>query len=264
MTIKTSPRNQQKRRKLPVAGNPTSLDAPKIPARDAPSPRPATRLYSIFALSRDRNFVGQFNAGELVFQFTYAPRQATMRGGKLELTGSFSVRHPAGGRESGTQEGVVATLRAAQGGLAVSPEWRALESGMAGSSNIATSNQRQEQAKAPETQPQTPAENTQEQELGKFVTEATGPLSHVGALYFHLQDLDHKNFKVPVGMNNVQLNVRLAPENHLERDLFWLYSDLVAKVYGRDEGKEENVSGLIDNLNRVYRTSSMNVIMNSC
>ncbi|MEJ7618670.1 MAG: hypothetical protein WKF30_17255 [Pyrinomonadaceae bacterium] len=139
-----------------------------------------------------------------------------------------------------------ATLIATQGGIAGSPARRQLQTGTSGAINVATPDQKQEQSKAPETQPQereqTAATEANMADTSKLpIVDATGPLGFVAALYFRLQDLNARSLGVPVEMNNLQLNVRLAPENEIERDLLWLYSDIVAVVYGdKPDAREAN------------------------
>lgn len=240
---------QQKKRQAESApatnggGNPTTLPVPQTPAREASPPQPSKQLYSIFALNRDRNFTGKFNARGTAYDFKYMPHSASVSNHQLELTGTLSVQ----GKQL---DNVKATLLATQGGVSGSPARRQLQTGTTGGINTSTPDQKQEQAKAPETQPKT--STTNEQTTRTPIIEATGRLGFVGALYFRLQPLDNKALGVPVDMSKVQLNVRLAPQNQTERDLLWLYSDLVAAVYG-DTANEANASNFLQELNRTLR-----------
>ncbi|HEX4946736.1 MAG TPA: hypothetical protein VFZ34_08740, partial [Blastocatellia bacterium] len=116
-------------------------------AKTAPGPKPAKKLYSIFALQRDKVFAGEFETATAQHKFTFAPKTATLVNNKLQLTGTFSL---------GTRkvENVTATLAATQGGLGAIP------------ARIATR----------------PIDSTP----GLPATEATGSRAFVGVLYFHL------------------------------------------------------------------------------
>jgi hypothetical protein len=198
-------------------------------AKNAPPPQPSQRLYSMAGLLTARKFEGRFNARGQNYEFSYAPSSAAIAGGKLELTGSLAVRGPGGA--SRTAERVRATLVATQGAVGGAPERRQIVTGGTGAANLATSDQQQEQAKTPELGPG--SDNTLSTSAGAMpVTESTGPLSHVGVLYLRLSKLDGAALGVPVDLGAVQLNARLAPESDPDRDLLWLYTDLVAAVYG--------------------------------
>lgn len=212
----------------PAGGNPTTLPVPAVPAREAPAPQPSARLYSIFALQHDRGFAGAFNARGTTYKFQFNPIAAAVENNKLVLTGDFTVSKAAGA--SRTVPNVKATLISTQGGVSGSPERRQLQMGTTGTANVATPDQKQEQAKSPETQPQAvkPGAAPASQQL---VIDATGKLGFVGVMFFRLQPLDSGALGVPVEMRSVQFNARLLPENDLERDLLWLYSDTVTAGY---------------------------------
>ncbi|HVG37773.1 MAG TPA: hypothetical protein VM870_00715, partial [Pyrinomonadaceae bacterium] len=63
----------QKKKTTAAGGgaNPTTIPIPQTPARDAPSPQPSNQLHSIFALARNSNFTGTFNARGTDYTFTY-------------------------------------------------------------------------------------------------------------------------------------------------------------------------------------------------
>jgi hypothetical protein len=202
----------------------------------------------VAGLLRDRSFTGEFNARGAIHHFTYAPTTAAVTNRKVELTGNLSVRGPGGATR--TINNVRATMLAQQGGLGASITRRQVLTGAAtGNENVSTPDQQQEQAKAPETtsQPAVPSVNPP-----LTVAEWSGPLSFVGVMYFRFQPLDGNALGVPLDLSKVQLNVRLAPDNPLERDLQFLYSDLVEAVYG-DSPNERKTTAYVKELNRILK-----------
>lgn len=204
-------------------------------ARDAPAPQPATKLHSITGLQSERSFTGQFNARGTPYDFTFAPTAAAIVNRRLELTGRFDVRATAAQAARGaspvaanrTLNGVRATLAATQGGVGITPTRRA--SGVMQNANVSTPEQKQEQEKAPETQQQPPVRTTQPAAPG--VTESTDDLSFVGVMYFRLQPLDARALGIPLDLSRVQLNARLTPTSDTERELLFIYTDIVAALY---------------------------------
>lgn len=259
MSEELEPPPQQRRRETAGTGATRSI-VPKTPAREAPSPKPTTKLYSIFALPRDSKFQGEFNARGVDYAFTYAPRQAELKEGKLDLIGRLEVRPTRSRRAPLSVDNVRATLLATQGGISSSPARRQLQSGTSGTVNVATPNQKQEQAKAPETQPQerpeqqqTPATTPARTDAGELpIVDATGLLGFVAAMYFRLSELNARSLGVPVAMDKLQLNVRLAPENETERDLLWLYSDIAAAAYG-DQPNQADAAKYVQELNGKFK-----------
>lgn len=164
-------------------------------AKTAPGPKPAKKLYSIFALQRDRAFTGEFETARGTYQFTFAPTSAKLANNKLQLSGTFSV----GARKVAN---VTATLAASQGGIGAVP-------GLIAARPVAA----------------TP---------GLPPTEATGSWAYVGALYFHLSPISANAVGLTVDMSKVQLNGRLFPLNEVERELQVLFSDIVAAAYKKD------------------------------
>jgi hypothetical protein len=198
--------------------------APSGPsAKNAPPPQPPRRLYSVAGLLQSRKFEGRFNARGETYRFSYAPSSASIAGGKLELTGELSVRGPSGAARRAAR--VRATLLATQGAVASPPPRRQA------AAEVTASDPEQEQVRAPELGPG--SDNTQPTSTARTpVTESTGPLAHAGVLYLRLSKLDGAALGVPVDLGGVQLNARLAPESDADRDLVWLYSDLVSALYG--------------------------------
>jgi len=218
------------------SSNPSYLAPDAGPsAKDAPAPRPSVRLYSIPALLRSGRFEGQFNARSEGYRFTYAPDSAALAKGRLELTGTVAVHSGQGQR---TAAGVRARLLATQGSVADAPPRRQALAPATAGSTLATSDQKQEQAKAPELQQAAVPEAGRdrmgaatEAKSGDLpVTESTGPSASAGVLYFELQPLDGAALGIPVDLKRVQLNVRLAPDSERDRDLFWLWADVVAAI----------------------------------
>ncbi len=164
-------------------------------AKTAPGPRPSKKLYSIFALQRDKAFRGEFETANGNNKFTFAPSSAKLTNNKLELRGTFSV----GARKVAN---VTATLSASQGGIGAVP-------GIIAARPVAS----------------TP---------GLPPTEATGAWAYVGALYFHLSPINATALGLTIDMSKVQLNGRLFPINEVERELQVLFSDIVATAYKQD------------------------------
>ena len=122
-------------------------------ARTAPGPKPSVKLYSIFALQRDKAFTGEFETSKSKHQFTFAPQSARLENGKLQLLGTFTI----GTIGTRKVQNVIATLVSTQGGLGTAP----------------------------------PAINARPVEMtpGLPLTEFTDARSFVGALYFQLSPI---------------------------------------------------------------------------
>jgi hypothetical protein len=182
-------------------------------AKDAPGPKPAAKLYSIFALQRGKGFTGEFETSKGKYQFTYAPQSARLEQGKLQLTGSFNI----GARKI---DNVKATLVSAQSGLGVVPP------------QIAT--------RAPDPVPGLP------------ITEFTGLLGFAGALYFHLSPIKASALGLSIDMSKVQLNGRLYPTSEVERELQVLFSDVVTSTYGSQADNNAAVTH-VEAINRILQ-----------
>ena len=97
---------------------------------------------------------------------------------------------------------------ATQGGVGVSPVRRQLLAGTAQTAQTATSDQKLEQEKGPETDLQPGLHSFEPpnyDDLGRPKVEATGSLGFVGVLYFKLSPLDSKSLGIPLDMSDVQL-----------------------------------------------------------
>ena len=135
-------------------------------AKTAPGPKPAKKLYSIFALQRDKAFTGEVETATATHKFTFAPKSATLANNKLQLSGTFRI---------GTRkvENVTATLAATQGGIGAIP------------ARIAAR----------------PVDSTP----GLPPTEATGSRAYVGAMYFYLSPINASALGLTIDMSKVQL-----------------------------------------------------------
>ncbi|HVF86632.1 MAG TPA: hypothetical protein VM866_03540 [Pyrinomonadaceae bacterium] len=223
------------------------------PASAAPGPQPRTKLYSVAGLMNERTFTGNFNARGTTYNFSFAPTSATLNDKRqLELTGRFIVSARRGA--SRAVPDARATLIATQGGIGSSPTRRqALVAATTTSGNIATPQQKQEEAKAPETkqEPAAPAAPAPSPSALP-ITEATDDLAFAAAMYFQLSPLDARALGLPVDMSRVQLNARLAPTSDFERDLHLLYSDVVAAT-GGEKINESDARRYVEELDRVLR-----------
>jgi hypothetical protein len=160
-------------------------------------------LHSIAAMMRERSFAGRFDIVGVTYSFMYSPAKATLTGNKLQLTGELSVvNYPPPGARS--LRDVRATLLAAQGGIGIAPLRKQLPS------DVSTAH------------PDLP------------VVESTGPLSFCGVLYFKLMPLEGQALGVPADMRKLQLNVRLAPVNDVERGLQGAFSSVLDALYGKE------------------------------
>jgi hypothetical protein len=220
-------------------------------AKDAPPPQPAPRLYTIAALLRGGRFEGRFHARGESYEFAYTPTRAALAGNRLELTGSVSVRGRDGSARSA--QDVRARLLAIQGSVADAPPRRQAVGPATAGATAATSDQKQEKAKAPELQQPAGPEAGRDRmgpdaaasgPAGLPVTESTGPRASAGVLFFELSPLDGTLLGVPVEMKRVQLNARLAPDNDRDRDLFWSYSDVVAALAAKPPRAAEPIRRL--------------------
>ena len=203
------------------------------PASEAPPPQPQSKLHSIGGMLTGRVFTGKFNARGRAYDFIFAPTGAALNSsGKLELTGRFTANATRGGAASAnarTMDNVRATLLATQGGIGTQISRRQLlAAGTVQSGNIATPQQKQEEAKAPEMKQGTP-EPAAAPASALPVTESTDALSFVGVMYLRFSPLDANALGLPpLDLSGVQLNARLAPVDDAARDLQFLISDVVA------------------------------------
>lgn len=182
------------------------------PARNAPGPKPARKLYSMAAVMRERSFAGSFETSRASYEFLYQPATARLANNRLELTGTLRVTSTRGvKREAGN---VRARLASTQGGLGTVP------------SVI------QQRARMTSSLP---------------LTEATDESGFVGVLYFSLSGINARSLGLSLDLSKVQLNARLYPTSETERQLQVIYSDLVATVYGEKpdlELAQENLKSL--------------------
>jgi hypothetical protein len=212
------------------------------------------KLHSIHGLLRGRVIDGQFEARSQTCRFSLVPATAALTDGKLVLTSRMVVHSPQIGMRF--VESVEARLVAIQGGVGVSPVRRQLLTGTAQTGQTATSEQKMEQEKGPETdlQPGLRAfESPRLDELGRPTVESTGPLSFVGVLYFNLSPLDGRALGVPLDLSKVQLNLRLAPTDDLARDLQYIFSDLTHALH-KIPVDEQSANEQIQELNRIFKS----------
>ena len=165
----------------------------------------ARKLYSVHALLRERSFTGDIEVGKLKYAFTYTPTAAVVKNGKLELSGSFTVKSPAG--KSASAVNVTATLAGIQGAMATANKPAAF------------------QLITPSPFPVDPQD-------GKPLTEYTDSRSAIGVAYFHLSALNGNALGLPYDTSRVQLNGRLAIQDKLARDLQWLLTQTHAALAG--------------------------------
>lgn len=212
------------------------------------------KLHSIHGLLRGRVVDGRFEVMGQPYHFSFVPETAAISDRSLVLSGRMAVQAPKGGTHF--LDRVEARLVAIQGGIGVSPTRRQLLTGTAQTSQTATSEQKMEQEKGPETdlQPGLHAfDRPLFDEQGRPVVESTGPLSFVGVIYFNLSPLDAPALGVPLDLSKVQLNLRLASTDDLARDLQNIFSDVVAALHG-DRTDERAANEQVENLNRLLKS----------
>ncbi len=163
--------------------------------RNAPGPKPAKKLYSMAALMQGKDFIGSFETAAGKYDFTFAPRRASLTNGKLELVGKLGVS--SGRRARREENDARATLLSIQGGLGDVPDVILKRVG-AGS-----------------VRPSLP------------VTEATDVSGYVGVMYLRFAPLSSLALGLIIDMSRVQLNARLFADSPLERELRVIYSDLI-------------------------------------
>ncbi len=163
------------------------------------------KLHSIAAKMRERSFAGRFDVAGVSYSFTYSPAKAAVEGVKLQLTGNLTVidGRPNARVPPRDLRNVRATLVATQGGIGTAPPRKKLPA------DITTP-----RADLP-------------------VVESTGSLSFCGVLYFKFAPLEGRALGVPADMRQLQLNVRLAPVNEVERGLQGAFSSIVDALYGK-------------------------------
>jgi hypothetical protein len=210
------------------------------------------QLHSIHGLLRGRVVDGEFEVRGQHYRFSFVPATAALADRRLVLTARLTVRSPQLGTRS--VDGVEARLVAVQGG--VGGARRQLLTGAPQTSQTATSDQKMEQEKGPETelQPGLHAfESPRLDEHGRPTVESTGPLSFAGVLYFSLSPLDGPTLGVPLDLSKVQLNLRLAPTDDLARDLQTMFSNVTDALY-ETPIDERAASEQVQILNRIFKS----------
>lgn len=209
------------------------------------------KLYTLHAVLRGRVLDGTYEASGRTLRFNFIPSRVTVVDQRLVMTGRMGFEIPQ--QPVHYLENVKATLLATQGGVGVSPVRRQLLTGTAQTAQTATSDQKLEQEKGPETELQPGLhsfEPPKYDELGRPKVESTDALSFVGVLYFRLAPLDASALGIPFDMSAVQLGARLAPTDDLARDIQVVFSDI---IIGMDEKSpnQQLVNSSIEILNRI-------------
>jgi len=209
------------------------------------------KLYTLHAVLRGRVLDGTYEVSGRTLRFNFIPSRVAVVDQRLVMTGRMGFEIP----QQPVQyfENVKATLMATQGGIGVSPVRRQLLTGTAQTAQTATSDQKLEQEKGPETELQPGLhsfEPPKYDELGRPKVESTDALSFVGVLYFRLAPLDASAWAIPLDMSAVQLGARLAPTDDLARDIQVVFSDI---IIGMDEKSpnQQLVNTSIESLNRI-------------
>lgn len=172
------------------------------------------KLHSVHSLLIGREFSGEIEAGRAKLKFVYSPTVAALANGRVELTGSFSVKSAAGIRKA---DKVKATLLATQGGLhSAPPTPKGATASMLGAVHSG----------------------------GLPATDATGSRGYVAVIYFKLSALDGAKLGVPFDLSALQLNLRLNPQDETARNLQFWFSVAVNAVHGESPNKDLASSSL--------------------
>jgi len=181
------------------------------------------KIHSIHVLPNGAGFVGKIKAGGSSYHFAFAPKTAASLNGKLVFTGVVKAQS-SGGRQRVAND-VTATLLATQGSITGPPPMPRKFS---------------ESLKPPLP---VPIESLP-------LTDSTGHMGSVAAMYFRLSPLDGRALGVPADLSAVQLNARLYAASEIERDLHWLYSAVVEATQG--EYKNERLAAdYLDAINKL-------------
>lgn len=175
------------------------------------------KLHSVHSLLIGREFTGEIATGK---KFTYSPTSIAQVGGKIELTGRFSVKSAG---QTHKTESVKATLLATQGSIQPPPPTPAgASASMLG-------------AVPPSDKP---------------ATDATGSRASVGVMYFKLSAMKGAELGIPLDLSSLQLNVRLNPSDDTARTLQFWFSVAVGAVMGEspDSGLASQSLGEINKL----------------
>jgi hypothetical protein len=208
------------------------------------------KLHLLHAILRGRVFDGEFEAQGRHIEFNFIPRQLAVKDSRLVIGGRMGFAMPK--QAPHYFDGVTATLMATQGGVGVSPVRRQLLTGTAQTAQTATSDQKLEQEKGPETDLQPGLhsfEPPKYDQLGRPKVESTEALAFVGVLYFKLSPIDNEALGLPLDMSDIQLGARLAPTDDLAREIQLLFSDAVMALANKSQ---DLLSSAISGLNQAF------------
>jgi hypothetical protein len=209
------------------------------------------KLHILHTIVRGRVFDGQFEAQGKVVKVNFVPVKAEVINQRFVLTGKMGFAVPL--QPARYVDGVTAMLLATQGGVGTSPVRRQLLAGTAQTAQTATSDQKLEQEKGPETDLQPGLhsfEPPRYDQFGRPEVESTDVLAFVGVLYFKLSTIDDRALGINLDLSDVQLGVRLAPTDDLARDLQSLFSDVVSAL---DQKSDIALRSSLEGLNQAFR-----------
>ncbi|MGH9800150.1 MAG: hypothetical protein ACRD82_07280 [Blastocatellia bacterium] len=160
------------------------------------------KLHSVHSLLIEREFIGEIASGK---KFVYSPASVALVSGKIELTGSFTIKSAGQTRKA---QNVKATLLATQGGIqAAPPTPKGATASMLGD---------------------VPSGD-------KPATDATGSRAYVAVIYFKLSAMNGAKLGVAFDLSGVQLNARLNPADDIARALQFWFSVAVRAVLGETQ-----------------------------
>lgn len=170
-----------------------------------------SKLHTITGLSKEREFAGSFELGNVNYNFSYAPTKGEIQGGKFYLLGKLTVSTARG--RALHRDGVRAKLAGIQGGMGTAPP------------RLATGDAIQafEMKRLGPTTDPAAAQGQKPLPLVEF----TGPRSFPGVMYMIFDPLDGKALGVPADMSRVQLNARFYVVDDKARTLHGIYASII-------------------------------------
>lgn len=165
---------------------------------------------------------GIIEIGKSRYRFDFSPQTAGLKDHRPFLQGRVTVASPAGRKR--TINDVEAALLSSQGSIS-----------------------------APPPAPNSLKQAAQRIERALPDTDWTDETSSVAAIFLKLSPLAGRSLGVPLDMSAVQINLRFYTTSETERNLHWLYSNLVFATLSNSPD-EKLASDYIAEINRLLRS----------
>lgn len=179
------------------------------------------KLHSIFVTPAERSLSGMIEIGKSRYGFDFSPQTVGLKDRRPVLQGRVTVTSPAGRKR--TIDGVEAALLSSQGSITPPP-----------------------------SAPNTLKQAAQRVERSLPATDWTDETSSVAAIFLKMSPLTGRSLGVPLDMSAVQINVRFYTTSETERNLHWLYSNLVFATMS-DSPDEKLAGDYIAEINRMLK-----------